>query len=111
MEFAQDRAGEVAIVRLAGRFDSSTAQSVEDNFAQLLGSGSLRLAIDMSRLEYISSAGLRVLLKIAKQIQRASGKLVLFGLNRNVREVFSITAFDRILSIQIDQATAVAALQ
>ena len=65
----------------------------------------------MSELEYISSAGLRVLLKIAKQIQRASGKLVLFGLNRNVREVFSITAFDRILSIQIDQATAVAALQ
>jgi len=111
MEIVTERIGDIVIVKPKGRFYSGAAVAAEESFAAALCHGVPRLAIDMSELEYISSAGLRVLLKIAKQIQRASGKLVLFGLNRNVREVFSITAFDRILSIQIDQATAVAALQ
>jgi len=111
MEFAQDRAGEVAIVRLAGRFDSSTAQPAEDNFAQLLGSGTPRLAIDMSGLEYISSAGLRVLLVVAKKVQQANGKMVLFGLVPNVREVFSVSGFDKIFAIQSDADAAVAAVR
>src|SRR5260370_317050 len=54
MEFAQDQVGEVAIVKLTGRLDSSTAQPAEENFAQMLRGGTSRLAIDMSRLEYIS---------------------------------------------------------
>ena len=111
MEFAQDRVGEVAIVKLAGRLDSSTAQPAEESFTQMLGSGTPRLAIDMSRLEYISSAGLRVLLVVAKKVQQAKGKVVLFGLGPNVREVFSISGFDKIFSIQSDVAAAVAAVR
>jgi anti-anti-sigma factor len=111
MEFAQDQAGEVAIVKLAGRLDSSAAQSAEENFAQLLGGASARLVIDMSRLEYISSAGLRVLLVAAKKVQQAQGKMVLFGLLPNVREVFSVTGFDRIFAIQADLDAAVAAVR
>jgi anti-anti-sigma factor len=111
MEFAQDRAGEVAIVKLAGRLDSSTAQPTEENFAQMLGSGTPRLAIDMSRLEYISSAGLRVLLVVAKKVQQAKGKMVLFGLVPNVREVFLVSGFDKIFAIQADADAAVAAVR
>ena len=102
MEFAQDKVGEVSIVKLAGRLDSSTAQPTEESFTQMLGSGTPRLAIDMSRLEYISSAGLRVLLVVAKKVQQAQGKMVLFGLVPNVREVFSVSGFDKILAIQSD---------
>jgi len=111
MEFAQDRVGEVAIVKLAGRLDSSTAQPAEESFTQMLGSGTPRLAIDMSRLEYISSAGLRVLLVVAKKVQQAKGKMVLFGLMPNVREVFSVSGFDKILAIQSDADAAVAAVR
>jgi len=112
MEFAQDRVGEVAIVKLAGRLDSSTAQPAEENLTQMLGSGTPRLAIDMSRLEYISSAGLRVLLVVAKKVQQAQGKMVLFGLVPNVREVFSVSGFDKILATQshADAGAAVAAV-
>jgi len=109
MEFGQDQAGDVAIVKLAGRLDSSAAQAAEESFAQMLGSGSPRLAIDMSRLEYISSAGLRVLLVVAKKVQQAKGKMVLFGLLPNVREVFSVSGFDKIFAIQADVDAAVAA--
>src|SRR5579862_3855292 len=109
MEFAQEQAGEVVIVKLAGRLDSSAAQPAEESFARVLATGT-RLAIDLSRLDYISSAGLRVLLVVAKKVQQAQGKVVLFGLPPNVREVFTISGFDKIFAIQTDAAAAVAAL-
>jgi anti-anti-sigma factor len=111
MEFAQERAGDVLIVRMSGRLDSNTAQPAEDSFSRVLGEGPPRLAVDLSKLEYISSAGLRVLLVVAKKVQQAKGKVVLFGLGRNVREVFSISGFDQIFSIEPDAAAAVAAVR
>lgn len=111
MEFAQERSGDVVIVRLTGRLDSATAQPAEERFAGVLANGTPLLAIDMSKLEYISSAGLRVLLVVAKKAKQAHGKVVLFGLVSNVREVFSISGFDRIFSIGSDEAAAVAAAQ
>ena len=111
MEFAQDQAGEVAIVKLAGRLDSSAAQPAEESFARVLDGGTPRLAVDMSQLEYISSAGLRVLLVVAKKVQQANGKMVLFGLVPHVREVFSVSGFDKIFAIQPDAAAAVAAVR
>jgi anti-anti-sigma factor len=110
MDFAQEQAGDVIIVKLSGRLDSSTAPPTEESFTHLLASGPLHLAIDMSQLEYISSAGLRVLLVVAKKLQQAKGKIVLFGLVHNVREVFQISGFDRIFTIQPDVAAAVAAV-
>lgn len=106
MDFANEHVGDVLVVKIAGRLDSSTAQGAEDNFAQLLGKHSPHLALDMSQLDYISSAGLRVLLVVAKKLQQAKGKMVLFGLVPNVREVFSISGFDKIFTIEPDQATA-----
>jgi anti-anti-sigma factor len=111
MEFAQELLGDVVIVKLSGRLDSGTAQPAEESFTGVLGGGALRLAIDMSNLEYISSAGLRVLLVVAKKVQQAKGKVVLFGLVRNVREVFSISGFDRIFAIQSDMAAALEAVR
>jgi len=109
MEFAQEQAGEVAVVKLAGRLDSGAAQLAEESFTRMLGSGTPHLAIDMSQLAYISSAGLRVLLVVAKKVQQAKGKMVLFGLVPNVREVFAVSGFDKIFAIQSDAAAAVAA--
>ena len=109
MEFAEEASGEVTIVRLAGRLDSGAAPAAEASFARLLGGGAARFAVDLSQLLYISSAGLRVLLVVAKKVQQANGKVVLFGLVPSVREVFSISGFDRIFTIAADGAAAVAA--
>lgn len=108
MEFAHEQAGDVAIVKLAGRLDSGTARAAEDGFNGLLANGTPYLAVDMSKLEYISSAGLRVLLVVAKKVQQAKGKVALFGLLPNVREVFSVSGFDTIFAIEADRAAAVA---
>src|SRR5690348_14538759 len=107
MEFAQESAGDVVIARLAGRLDSSSAPSAEEQFMRLIGSGTPRLAIDLSKLEYISSAGLRVLLLVARKVQQAQGRLALFGLTPSVQEVFSISGFNTIFTIRDDAAAAI----
>ncbi|HKS89498.1 MAG TPA: STAS domain-containing protein [Stellaceae bacterium] len=110
MEFAHEQAGGVTVVRLAGRLDSAAAPAAEASFAPLLA-GAPHLAVDLSGLDYISSAGLRVLLVVAKRVQQASGKVVLFGLVPNVREIFAVSGFDRIFTVAEDAAAALAAAQ
>jgi anti-anti-sigma factor len=107
MEFAQESAGDVVIAKLAGRLDSSSAPAAEEQLTRAIGSGTPRLVIDLSRLEYISSAGLRALLLIARKVQQAQGKLALFGLAPNVHEVFSISGFNTIFTIRDDAAAAI----
>src|SRR6185312_12620522 len=107
MEFAQESAGDVVIARLAGRLDSSSAPAAEEKLTRAIGSGTPRLAIDLSKLEYISSAGLRVLLLIARKVQQTHGKLALFGLTPGVHEVFSISGFNTIFTIRDDAAAAI----
>jgi anti-anti-sigma factor len=65
----------------------------------VLAGGSKKLAVDFSALDYISSAGLRVLLGAAKQLKASGGSLRTFGLNDSVREVFDISGFSTILSV------------
>lgn len=111
MEFAQEKAGDVVIAKLAGRLDSSSAPSAEEQLTRLLGGASPRLVVDLSQLDYISSAGLRVLLLVARKVQQAHGKLVMFGLSPGVREVFSISGFDTIFVIRDDAGAALDAVR
>jgi anti-anti-sigma factor len=110
MEFVQTQSGDVVIVKLVGRFDGGNAHTVEQSVAGVLDRGASRLVIDLSNLEYVSSAGLRVLLIVANRIQRTDGKLAVFGLNGGIRAVFSISRFDKIFPIEADLAAAVAAV-
>ena len=110
MEFAQEQAGDAVIVRLTGRLGGA-AKSAEDGFNAALSGATPHLAVDLTKLDYISSAGLRVLLVVAKKVQQAKGKVALFGLSPNVREVFSVSGFDTIFSIQPDSAAALAAVR
>ena len=111
MEIAQEQDGDVVIVRLSGRLDSSAAPSAEERLGAALSGEPPRLAIDMSGLAYISSAGLRVLLVLAKKVQQQKGKVALGGLVDNVREVFAVSGFDTIFAIEPDSAAAVAAVR
>ncbi len=111
MEIAQDRDGDVVIVKLKGRLDSSAAADAEAGLGAAAAGEAPHLALDLTELGYISSAGLRVLLMLAKKVQQAKGKVALFGLGANVREVFSVSGFDRIFSIAADRAAALAAVR
>jgi anti-anti-sigma factor len=111
MDIAQERDGDVVVVRLSGRLDSNAAPGAEEQLTAAVAGEVPRVAIDMSQLSYISSAGLRVLLVAAKKVQQQKGKLALGGLADNVREVFAATGFDTIITIAADAAAAVAAVR
>ena len=111
MDITQERDGVVVVVRLSGRLDSSSAPGAEEQLTAAVAGEAPRVAIDMSQLTYVSSAGLRVLLVTAKKIQQQQGKLALGGLADNVREVFAATGFDTIITIAADVVAAVAAVR
>ena len=85
-------------ISLAGRLDTMTAPELEAELNQSL-SGAETLTMDFSKLDYISSAGLRVLLS-AHKIMSSKGGMVVTHVNEVVQEVFDVTGFADILNIE-----------
>lgn len=83
---------------LSGRLDTVTAPELEAALDTAL-SGATELCFDFTDLEYISSAGLRVLLK-AQKTMNTKGKMKITGVNETIMEVFEITGFVDILTIE-----------
>lgn len=83
-----------------GRLDGSNAATVEKDLLSRLSEPGSSLEIDLSKLDYVSSAGLRVFLAAAKAAKGKGGKLVLRSPKPSVLEVLQISGFDRILDIQ-----------
>ena len=98
MTIENKRNGESAILVVAGRLDTQTAPELEKELDATFP-GLKDLTFDMTGLEYVSSAGLRVILK-AQKIMNAQGSMKLIGVNDNIMEVFDITGFLDILTIE-----------
>ena len=99
MEIAEERKGDISILQVAGKLDASTSKELEDRVLALVASGRNKLVVDLSRLDYISSAGLRVFLLAAKRMEATSGRLVLSSLNPAVKQVFDIAGFSSYLTL------------
>lgn len=91
--------GDVAVVVLTGRLDSTNAADAEAKIVAEIEAGRPRIVVDASQLEYLSSAGLRVFLVVAKRVKAAGGGLALHSLTDHVREVFEISGFVNVLTV------------
>ena len=85
-------------VALTGRLDTNTAPELEQQLRELLPD-TAALVLDFAALDYISSAGLRVLLVAQKEMNKKNGQLTLTHVNETVMEVLEITGFTDILTI------------
>lgn len=90
--------GENAKIIVVGRLDTQTAPELEKEIDGII-SNVKELIFDMAGLEYVSSAGLRVILK-AQKIMNTQGSMKLIGVNDSIMEVFDITGFLDILTIE-----------
>jgi len=99
MDISEDRKADAVILALSGKLDAMTAKTFEDKILGVINSGTQRLVVDLSQLEYVSSSGLRVLLLAAKRLQGTDGKIVLCALKDQIRQVFDLAGFSSILSI------------
>ena len=83
-------------LRLIGRLDASQVQAARDAMNQVTRS----CTVDFAELDYISSAGLGVLLGTQKRLGEAGGRLKLTNMNRHIREIFRMAGFDHIFEIE-----------
>ncbi len=98
----------VTLVAFAGKLDSNTSPQAQQALDAILAGGARKMVVDFTALDYISSAGLRVLLGAAKRLSAGGGggALRLFGLNETIREVFDISGFSTILAVFATEADA-----
>ena len=98
MEIKQTKNEKELLIALEGRLDTMTAPQLEAELKASLG-GVEALTLDLEKLEYISSAGLRVLLSAQKTMTK-QGKMKLIHVNETVMEVFEVTGFTDFLTIE-----------
>jgi anti-anti-sigma factor len=87
------------IIAVSGRMDAVTASEFETRLLEWINRGEIHLIVDLGELEYISSAGLRSILTIAKNLKAKQGEIVLCSLRDTVKEVFEISGFSTIIPI------------
>jgi len=94
------------IVAAEGRLDTATAPDLEGVCARQLEGGACRLILDLGGLEYVSSAGLRVILALAKRLQAAGGGFALCGATGLVRETLDLAGIGTIVAVHdsLDEA-------
>lgn len=88
------------IATLSGELDTAAAQQTEEALAPLLDSKGREIIIDCTELEYISSSGLRVLLRILKQAQSVGSRVVLKNVNEVIHDVLELTGFISIFEFE-----------
>ena len=99
MEIVTREKPPATIVSVKGRIDAMTSAEFETHLSSLRRQDKIQLIINLSDLEYISSAGLRVILSAAKDIKAGKGHLLFCGLKGAVKEIFEISGFCSILSV------------
>lgn len=110
MDIHEEKLGDVAVVGLKGRLDAASVAATEKHLVGLATSGIKGLVLDLAGLEYISSAGLRVLLVTAKTTKAKGGKMVVCAVQRYVKEVFDISGFSSVFPLVGTRDEAVAAV-
>ncbi len=106
MQISVKTTNEVKVLAFAGRLDTQTSPDAQQKLTRLIEEGETKILVNFEKLDYISSAGLRVLLIVAKQLRTTDGELRICGLNEIVLEVFDISGFDMILPISASESEA-----
>ncbi len=101
--------GGAMVLQVQGKLDALNAPALDQRLAAAVDGGARALVVDLSALEYISSAGLRVFLSGAKRLQQSHGKMALAGPTAQVEQIFEIAGFAAILPIYKTVAAAAAA--
>jgi anti-sigma B factor antagonist len=106
MNITTQEVGSVAVVRIEGHLDTNTSPEAQQHFDGLLKKGTSKILVDCEKVDFMSSAGLRVLLVTVKRLTAAGGSLRISGLNETVQEVFDISGFITIFAVFGTEAEA-----
>ena len=94
------------ILRLDGRLDTNTSPVLEKKINSLVSDNHPNIILDFSKIDYLSSAGMRLLLSETKKLKAKKGNLVIFSLHDDVMEIIKMAGFERIINIAGREADA-----
>jgi len=108
MEITQRIEGDITVLLPVGRIDTMAAAELDQALQSAMSAGKHNMVVDMSGVEYISSAGLRALAAVQVRSRAEGGDMKLAGLNARVTRVFNIIGFDLLMSIHDTPEAAIA---
>ena len=99
MQISSETKDNITIVRLDGNLDTNTSTEAQGYLNKAIDEGAAKVVVSFEKVDFVSSAGLRVLLATAKRLGGSGGSLRVCGLNETVNEVFEISGFSTILNV------------
>ena len=108
MNISTERQGGALVAMAEGRVDGANALDFHEALEDAISSDDTGMVLDLGGITYISSAGLRVVLLVAKTLQKQNAKMVVCSLSDSIREIFEISGFDKIIPVHGSRADAVA---
>ena len=106
MDATIEQVGATTVVRFSGDLDTNTSQGAQEKLNELIDDGKGQLLVNLAKVGFVSSAGLRILLATAKRLTGGDQSLKVTDLNETVHEVFEISGFISILSVYGTEAEA-----
>ena len=108
MVLKTEKAGNICIVNISGRLDTTNFRQLEDVLGEQISNDEKNIIVDCSEMEYVSSSGLRIFLMMLKKIDAKQGKFIISNLQAHIFEIFEIAGFTSIFKItkNIDEAKA-----
>lgn len=107
MELTEQKTDQGVIIGIIGRLDTTNYAVLEKRLMDLLDSHQDKILVECSKMDYISSSGLRILLMALKKITAMKGKFALCGLQENIHEIFEISGFTSIFEIHPTREDAI----
>ncbi|NGX61804.1 MAG: putative anti-sigma factor antagonist BtrV [Chlamydiae bacterium] len=99
MEAEVEEKGDVVVVRVKGRLDAASSPQLEKKIFSIIDAGHFKLVLNLAGVEYLSSAGMRLMLAVSKKLKHLEGKVVACGLNDEVMEMIKMAGFHQVLEL------------
>src|SRR5882724_7293304 len=110
MQIEEEPVGDIHVVSPQGRLDGSTSAMFTERFEKLIGGTQPKLLVDLSGIEFVTSAGLRAVLGVVKRVKAANGVLAVCGIQAPVQEILDITGLTPMMQIYPLRADGLTAL-
>jgi len=111
VEISMQRDGDVVVLNPIGRLNNDTSPEFQSRLLGCVSPAGATVLVDLSAVEYVSSAGLRALMTASKQSKVSGGRLAITGLNAVVKEIFAISRFSYVVTVFDTMAEALTALR
>lgn len=108
MDLTVTEHGDIKIIHLEGKLDVNLSIEIEAEFEKMIDAGTKKMVLDLRKVEYLSSSGLRIFISAMRKLKEKKGKLVLCNITPMVKKIFKIVELEDLFEIydSIDKAVA-----